>query len=353
MKLFGRVFLVFAMATCLVAFTDTNFPEIVQKVGDIFESFMKNSTPHGATVMKRPVFGKDHGCLKATFEISKDLDEKFRVGAFKADSYPAWLRFSNDNRPQSDKAKVNRGMSIKLVGVKEGPKLLKGYENAQTQDFIMENHPVFFVDTAQEFLDLNLDFDGFVKAHPLAKKILDDMDRNVLSDPLDGDYWTPTPFRLGDNGAMKYMVMPCQQKLGEKPPNPLLKPMDSDNYLRENLVAHMKEPGEKCMTFYVQLQVDDEQSPIDRATVQWPTTGRGEWKKFATIHIPAGQDIDAPARKQRCDSLSLNVLHATAELAPLGSLNAARAVVYKRIGDVRRTFNNMDLSEPTEIKDGE
>ena len=48
---------------------------------------------------------------------------------------------------------MNRGMSIKLVGVKEGPKLLQGYEDAQTQDFIMENHPVFFVDNAQEFLD--------------------------------------------------------------------------------------------------------------------------------------------------------------------------------------------------------
>ena len=47
------------------------------------------------------------------------------------------------------------------------------------------------------------------------------------------------------------------------------------------------------------------------------------------------------------------MLHTTADMAPLGSLNAARAVVYKRIGDVRRKFNQMDFSEPTEIKETE
>ena len=342
MKSFRRGFLVLLPVLCVIAVADPAFDDIVTKIGNAFESFMKNSTPAGAP-MKRAVFGKDHGCLKATFEMDPAVDKAFRIGAFKADSHSAWIRFSNDGAPGDDQEKVNRGMSIKLVGVVEGPKLLQGYEDAVTQDFILENHPVFFVDNAVEFKKSIYEPD-YRKTHQVTDKILTDMENNVLADPLDGTYWTPTPYRLGKNDAMKYMVTPCTT-----PPDPSTKPMTSKDYLRENLIAHMKEPGEKCMRFYVQLQVNEDLSPTDRATVKWTEEGKGKWKLFATIHIPAGQDINSDARRARCESLSFNVMHTTADMAPLGSLNAARAIVYKRLAETRR-IKPMDTSEPTEIK---
>ena len=33
---------------------------------------------------------------------------------------------------------------------------------------------------------------------------------------------------------------------------------------------------------------NEDLSPTDRATVKWPEEGKGEFKLFATIHIPAG-----------------------------------------------------------------
>ncbi len=127
--------------------------DIANDIGDIFENIMRKvAEKPSSPFMRRTVFGKDHGCLKAKFTVNPKLAKIYRVGPFKKDWYPAWIRFSNDGGYGSDKRPVNRGMTIKLVGV-DGKKLLPGEEDAVTQDFLMENHPTFFVNTAAEFLE--------------------------------------------------------------------------------------------------------------------------------------------------------------------------------------------------------
>ena len=77
-------------------------------------------------------------------------------------SYKAWIRFSNGNEDatRADAKGDARGMAIKLLGV-PGEKILSDERDAQTQDFIMINHPVFFIDDAASYLALERTKDAF------------------------------------------------------------------------------------------------------------------------------------------------------------------------------------------------
>lgn len=322
---------------------EKRFDEVMQFAKD------KDKWPY----YRRAVFGKDHGCLKAKFVVNPKLPKKYRkLRAFEKDWFPAWVRFANDNIPQSDKELAARGMSIKLVGV-AGDKLLDGEKNAVTQDFILENHPTFFVNTATEFREFTLNFKEFIGAHPKTQQILDAMDANILADPLDGTYWIPTPIDFLGKPA-KYRTTPCK-----KAPDPSTKPRSSDKYLRENLVTHLKKSaaaqdrGEKdqeiCFNFDVQFQRSEKLEPIEEPMKQWT----GDWHRFAEIQIDPHQDIDAEKRTWDCESLSMNIWH-TADLTPLGTINEARRYIYKDLGDKRRKQNNdnyrpVPLEEPKEL----
>lgn len=312
---------------------------IAARIGDLFQSVM------GGNPLKRPVFGKSHGCVQGEFKVEPKLPAKFKVGVFTGTSYPAWVRFANDGGPGSDKVPAARGMSIKLVGV-PGLKVLDGEKEAVTQDFVMQNHPTFFVDTAADFLDFTeASFSSdpsvqkkFDAAHPETSRILAEMDRNQLADPLDGEYWTPTPYRLGTR-AMKYRVKPCTEA-----PDPSTKPMEGPNYLRQNLINHLQEK-DACFSFWVQVQKDEEATPIDRATVLW----KSPFRKVATLVIPKGQNVDSDSRKKLCERMSFTGWHSLPEHAPLGSINEARGIIYKRIADHRSQVNGVSHEEPKQI----
>jgi hypothetical protein len=61
------------------------------------------------------------------------------------------MRLSNGNAfPQFDSARDARGLAIKLLDV-PGEKLMKSPVHANEQDFVMFNHPVFFVRDVAEY----------------------------------------------------------------------------------------------------------------------------------------------------------------------------------------------------------
>jgi catalase len=94
--------------------------------------------------------------LCAEFRVEDDLPQYLAQGVFTPGrTYPAYIRFSNgDPDPNRDDAKGDaRGMAIKLLEV-QGEKILPDERDAQTQDFIMINHPVFFIDNPAHYLGL-------------------------------------------------------------------------------------------------------------------------------------------------------------------------------------------------------
>jgi hypothetical protein len=124
----------------------------------------------GRSPATRPVFLRLHGVAHGTFEVRPDLPENLRVGLFgRKRSYPVWVRFSSDLQPGKPDLKGTVGIALKLFGV-DGQKLLAPDQNAATHDFLLQNHDVFFVDTAKDMCEftcrsLNGQFDG---THPVA-----------------------------------------------------------------------------------------------------------------------------------------------------------------------------------------
>lgn len=327
------------------AMTET---EVFGEIAREFEMVMRRQTKPEKD-MHRPVFAKAHGCLMGEFIVNLTLPLRFKVGVFKESKYPAIVRFSNDGPPRPDKVASARGMAIKLLGVK-GEKILPGEEQAETQDFVMQNYPIFFTDTARDFLKFvasglsgnKAENEKYNQQHPETQKILDDMDKQVLRDPLDGTYWTPTPYRLGQR-AMKYMVEPCQLQPGWDS-----KPMTEENFLRANLRAHIAK-SDGCFKFMVQLQKDSAEMPLDKATVRWEAS-ESSFKHFATLILPKGQLIDGERLERACDQLSMTGWHALPEHTPLGSINHARGWAYKHMADIRRQNNKMPLEEPKTLE---
>ena len=96
---------------------------------------------------------KPHGCVRARFEVRADIPADCKVGLFAhPGTYDALVRFSNG--PQhTDRDHGAQGMAIKVLGV-PGRKVLEDPPDAETQDFIMIDGPVFFVRNTDSYARL-------------------------------------------------------------------------------------------------------------------------------------------------------------------------------------------------------
>ncbi len=318
-------------------------PSDAQRIADRFLELVKGRKP-GPFGVERAVFLKPHGCARGRFVVEKYLPTRLRVGLFaKAVEKPMWVRVSSDTvRGTPDSNKNTIGFAVKVMDV-PGTKVLAGEEHFETQDFLMQNHHVFFVDTAHDFMEfteaifLNK-LPQYFAEHPTTKQILDDMDKNV-GNVLRIRYFSTTPYQFGDEHA-KYSLKPCVDGPDEALPAPL-----EPNYLRTRFERDMKAGG-ACMQLQVQLR--EGEMPLDRATVEWseevskPVT-------VARLHFDEPQDVKALDKE--CDGLSMTAWHALEAHRPVGSVNEARGFVYKTLADFRRTKNNIPIAEPTPKKE--
>ncbi|HEX8084940.1 MAG TPA: LodA/GoxA family CTQ-dependent oxidase [Solirubrobacteraceae bacterium] len=299
----------------------------------------------GQSPVLRPVFLKPHGIVRGTFTVRPDLAEELRVGVFAGDRYDAWIRFSSDTLPANPDLKSTCGIGIKLFGV-PGPKLLPPDTEATTHDFLLQNHDVFFVDTLKDFCEFTYagvvkgDYGPYLRAHPKTSKILDAM-QHVVPSVLATDYWSGLPYAFGPDRRVKYKLSPAGRG-GD--PVPGLSTDDPD-YLHADLRARLLE-GVATFHFLVQFAVDDERTPLDRATKRWEETVSAP-VHVATLTIPR-QDVDAPGQAEYGEDLSFNTWHALAEHEPVGSIAQARRVVYQAAAERRRELNGVPLEEPAD-----
>jgi L-Lysine epsilon oxidase N-terminal len=216
-------------------------------------------------------------------------------------------------------------------------------QQAITQDFLLQNHDVFFVDTAKDMCEftcqsLNGGFDAYVKAHPITGQILTDMEK-VVDTVLGTSYWSGLPSRFGDRRYVKYKLEPESAPESDGKPN-----YGDPFYLRSDLISRMKR-GEARFKFLVQFQTNDEEMPLDRATVRW-SEKTSPPIHVATLILPR-QDIETRGQSEYGENLAFTTWHALPEHEPAGSIAAARKVVYLASADVRRNFNATPLGEPT------
>jgi hypothetical protein len=299
-------------------------------------------------VMRRSVQSKNHGAVRAEFVIEDDLAPQLRVGLFaQPGNYSAWIRFANQaSPPRSDRKRDIRGMSIKVCGVR-GVKLHDEPPGAETADFLLISTNVFVTANAEDFFRLrratqprsipNI-FAFFFNPRRLQLRTI----KNILlgfqkcANPLEQRYFSATPYRFGSTAA-KYSAIPRQtgSPIPRKP---------ADDFLREAMAATLRD-GTAEFDFAVQLQTDDNTTPIEDAGKAWDER-RAPFTKVATIRIPS-QVFDSPQQMEFCENLAFNPWRTLEDHRPIGGVNRARREIYPPLAAQRHSRNAAPLEEPT------
>ncbi|MDC0667092.1 LodA/GoxA family CTQ-dependent oxidase [Nannocystis radixulma] len=297
------------------------------------EIVQKRRIALGQSPAMRPVFRKLHGVVGARFVVKPGLPPDLAVGVFAGSAYDAWVRFSSDTAPTSTDLTSTIGIGIKLFGV-PGRKLLG---DGDTHDFLLQNHDVFFVDTAKDMCEFTYagvvagDYQPYLDAHPRTAQILNDMAK-VEGSVLTTNYWSTLPFRLGSSDYVKYFLRPTTL--------PANVPDDDPDYLATDLRTRLRDGG-YTFEFCVQRRTDPPNMPLDAATVPW----NSEPIVLATLEIPK-QDIDAAGQSSYGENLAFNIWHALAEHEPVGSIAEVRKRVYAASATTRHTANGVADEEP-------
>jgi catalase len=296
----------------------------------------------------RNVHPKDHGCVKASFAVNRDIPDEYRRGIFSEAGrvYAAMVRFSNatasiQSDVGADGQASSRGFAIKIFDV-EGEMLLPGPKRT-TQDFLMINLPVFAFADVAEYLDLTriqlenkdnvLPFfagapdlpPGKLKSFSIVRKIAG----TQVANPVDTEYFTASPFLMGSGMAAKFSVKPRQLQNTPMPASP------SPNFLREALTATLDEKTGKTVVFDFRVQVRNSDAlEIEDATFEWPES-QAPFVNIATVTIEP-QNFNTPEREQECDEMVLTPWHGLKDHQPLGGINRLRKAAYLASSKLRR-----------------
>ena len=313
---------------------------------------------HGAnpnTVVQRDAHPKAHGCVKAEFEVLPELAKNLSTGLFSQPAkYKAWIRFSNGSPGDNPDSKGDgRGMAIKVLGV-PGAKILPNDETL-TQDFLMINHPVFFVRNASDYISFQKSPLLFLGTHPLHEGLIAlQTTRESITNPFQAQYWSMAPYRLGADAqpgssaqAIKYSAVPTPCE-GERIEHTETSP--SRNFLRNAMIITLHKT-DVCFKLQVQLQTDAKTMPIEDPTLSWDDAG-APYTTVAMIRIKKSDNdgklglINAK-RTTFCENIAMSPWHSLPEHRPLGGINRVRKSVYQAISTYRREANGVAAFEPT------
>ncbi len=308
----------------------------------------------------RGVHPKDHGCVKAKFQVLADLPEAYRIGVFAKPGreYDAYIRYSNAALVVGDDSTAtehgSRGMAIKLLKV-EGERLVPKDE-PMTQDFLMVNQPVFASANVEDYEALRSDPAGFFTMRtklmtPAGERALVTVGiikriKSLAVDPVkaeNGAYQPPpaspeenvyqsgAPYLLGKDYAMKYSVKPVAAASGAAPN------FADANYLRTALAKRLAEgAGAKDIVLEFQLQIRSKanignlETEIENACTEWTVP----FVTVARITIPP-QDFNTKEAMLRCENLFFTPWHSLKEHQPIGGINRMKLKVYEKSSEFR------------------
>lgn len=303
------------------------------------------------TRVLRDAHAKAHGCVRAQVRIRDDIPSSLRHGVFSEPGreWNAWMRLSNGNAyPQFDRINDARGMAIKLLDV-PGDKLTRDPHHASEQDFVMFNHPVFFVRDVAEYRSNfaaqaegkkvlaflpSLDPRSWELRHLfIALKTLSPAPQS----PVATVYSSVAPFKLGPHN-IKYRVAPAPEQC----PAYQLPEQNRDlpNFLRSALYQQLSlDRVPACFVLQVQQQNTEHYMPIEDTSIEWSETVSA-FETIADVQVMA-QDFDSPGQNLDCDNLSFNPWHALPEHRPIGGINRLRKAVYESISAYRLERNGV------------
>ncbi|GGR95460.1 catalase family protein [Deinococcus sedimenti] len=313
----------------------------------------------------RPVHSKGHGLLIGELEVP-DLPHHLAQGLFAAPGrYPAAVRLSTppgDILP--DSVSTPRALALKVVGP-AGQVMVDGHAGEVTQDFLLNNGPVFAAKDAGGFLNNQLPIRLTLNAPEelkvaaalgaqVAARIAPDsgplagalkqLGGHPSTHPLGETYYSQLPIRWGEYVA-KVALVPTAEHLRALTGQAVrvLGPGRADA-LRAAVAQVIRASG-GTWDLRAQLCTDETRMPIEDGSVRWDET-LSPFVTVARLHVPP-QD---PARPDKLvfadDRLSFSPWHAHAAHRPLGSAMRARRHVYEQSTAFRREHNDEPMREP-------
>jgi hypothetical protein len=168
---------------------------------------------------------------------------------------------------------------------------------------------------------------GLHSAQRIAGTLKTQMNRKVMS--LESEtYWSRAPIAIGkvsdpeQSVAVKYRLAPVL----DTPAQPEDNPKDGLD-LGQKLKDRIRQ-DEVTFNFQVQRYVDPATTPIEDATVRWPST----FETIAELVIPKGAEIN----DNLIDGLDFSPWNVDlSSFRPLGSMNRARKSVYRASASLR------------------
>ena len=297
----------------------------------------------------RDAHAKAHGCVMAEVQVPSDLPAPLRQGVFAepGKTWQATIRLSNGNAyPQFDSLRDARGMAIKLLDV-PGRQLLADRQSKGEQDFVMFNHPNFFVsDVAEYRQNVAAQADGkkamafFPSLDPRTWQI-----RHLFialatlspppASPTQTTYFSVSPYKFGEANA-KFRVAPDPDSC----PGYTLPPQNQDlpNFLRSALNQQLStDRVPACFVLQIQRQDPNKYMPIEDTSIEWNESD-APFETVARIKVPA-QDFDTPKLNLACDNQSFNPWFGIEAHRPIGGINRLRKAVYEAVSDYRHSRN--------------
>ncbi len=317
---------------------------------------------------------KSYGIVRASVKIDSGMAPEYAQGIYAIPAtYEAVIRFSNGLGHLGPDAMLGPifGAGLKLFNV-PGHSIIENEAGASNFDYAMINAPVFFANTAKDYVVLERLFDAlpgplmdprtaktwlhdFVTrggALPPDKWLWDELfavlslGKTPFRNPLLSSYWTMAAVRHGEYVA-KVRINPeasaaAQVRIRD------LDPLTNPEAVRDSLVADI---GEHDYTFELQAQlcVDPLRMPIENTSIEW-SEKLSPFTKIATIHIPK-QDISSPANLDMADRISITPWRTRDDHTPMGEIMTVRREVYRRSADVRRQINQQSQKEPSSMNE--
>lgn len=265
------------------------------------------------------------GVNNAQLVVDHLMPAEFVVGHFQPGArLPATVRFSNASGiAQSDSAPDMRGIAVRIA-------LPSGDEH----DLLMANFPSTFVRNAwqlMEFAKAWIDQREALLAR-LASRLGEDEARRIArglkaalrlcASLAQERYWGAAAFLWGAN-PVRYELRPAGASLSAD----TVVDRGADA-LRCDLATRLAR-GSLRFRLAVQRYVDERQTPIEDASVDWPQAA-SPCVEIATMVIPQQDLLTAEALRAlaRIEDLRFDIWNAPPPFRPLGSLNRFRRLLY-------------------------
>ena len=350
---------------------ESSYASEIAKIVDSVEETVKTS--YEKEKQKRAVrfaHAKSYGIVRASVEVKGGLSPEYAQGIYAIPAtYEAVIRFSNGLGHLGPDAMLGPifGTGLKFFNV-PGHSILEDDSGGSNFDYAMINAPVFFANTAQDYVVIARLFDalpGALMDPRTAKTWLHDfitrggtlppdkwlwdelfavlsLGKTPFRNPLLATYWTEGAVRHGEYVA-KVRITPepsaaAQVRIRD------LDPLTNSEVVRDSLVADI---GEYDYTFELQAQlcVDPLRMPIENTSIDW-SEKLSPFTTIAIIHIPK-QDISSLVNLDIADQISISPWRTREDHIPMGQIMTVRREVYRRSAEVRRQINQQPQKEPS------